>query len=409
MVLLIAGGWFAVTRITSGQTKQPQYQTAQVERGTIVSTVSASGTVEVANITNITTSASGVVTQVYVKDGDTVTKGQKIADIILDTAGAQKNASAWASYLSAKNSLESAQVALLTTQSDMFSKWDGFKTLAESGTYENDDGSPRYDERAAAEFHIAENDWLAAEAKYKNQQAVIAQSQAALNSSWLSYTTSSPTITAPSNGTITNITLAAGMTISSSSSNDTNTTTGSRIAVLQYEGNPILTFNVSEIDIPKISQGQKATVTIDSLGEKTFTGHVLTVDRIGTVSSNVTNYPVTIELDTQTNEILPNMAATANIIIESKNEALMVPTSAVQSQSGVSTVRIMQNGNVAETTVETGIQSDTQIEIISGLSEGDTVVTSMVTNSSQSTGTSVFSGTRGFGGGFSGPQVRVGG
>ena len=158
-VILIVIVLFGIRQLTGNKSTTPQYQTAEVEQDTIVSTVSASGTVLTANISNIASSATGVVSAVLVKDGDTVTKGQKIAEITLDSAGAQKNAAAYASYLSAKNAVESANVTMLTLQSDMFSKWDDFKILAEGDLYENSDESPRYDQRNLPEFKIAENDW----------------------------------------------------------------------------------------------------------------------------------------------------------------------------------------------------------------------------------------------------------
>lgn len=57
---------FSITR--SRQTDDVQYQTATAERGNIVSTVSASGSVLSSNYTNVTTSATGIVTKIYVQD-----------------------------------------------------------------------------------------------------------------------------------------------------------------------------------------------------------------------------------------------------------------------------------------------------------------------------------------------------
>ncbi|MEW5857640.1 MAG: efflux RND transporter periplasmic adaptor subunit [Cyanobacteriota bacterium] len=119
IVTILGIGWFTYLRAVSGR-RLPQFQTARVERGTIISTVSASGSVLTANIVNITTQASGVVKAVYVKDGDKVIAGGKIAEIALDKEGQQKNASNWSSYLSAKTSVDSANVSLYTLQSAMF-------------------------------------------------------------------------------------------------------------------------------------------------------------------------------------------------------------------------------------------------------------------------------------------------
>src|SRR5258706_16013638 len=83
-------------------TKAAQYTIAQVTRGTIVSTVSESGQVVASNRVEITSQASGVINHVYVKDGDTVTAGETIADMTLDTDGAKNQAQTYPSYLAAQ-------------------------------------------------------------------------------------------------------------------------------------------------------------------------------------------------------------------------------------------------------------------------------------------------------------------
>ncbi|MCX6705867.1 MAG: hypothetical protein NTV24_02050, partial [Candidatus Woesebacteria bacterium] len=123
-----------------------------------------------------------------------------------------------------------------------------------------------------------------------------------------------------------------------------------------------------------------------------------TIDRIGTVSSNVTSYTVNIKLDTKSLDILPNMAATADIIIATKVDTLIIPTSALTTQNGQSVAKTLKNGTQVEVPVEIGISGNSDIEIVSGLTEGETVITGTVSNTSTSTTTrSVFS-TGGFGG-----------
>src|SRR3990172_1746173 len=104
VILAVMGIW----KLTSGNGKGVTYQTSKIEKGTIVSSVSASGHVLTTNILSITTETSGVVKQVYIKDGDKVYAGQKLAEITLDTAGLEKNAQAYASYISALNGVNSS-------------------------------------------------------------------------------------------------------------------------------------------------------------------------------------------------------------------------------------------------------------------------------------------------------------
>ena len=369
-----------------------QIQTQKVEKGMIVASVSASGTILTANLLNVTTSSSGIVSKVFVKDGDKVYKGQKIAEITLDSDGAKKYQSAYSSYLSAKNSLESAKISIWTLQSAEFAANQKFINDAVARNLTTD--NPIYIQQYA--------DWKAAEAKYLNQANVIAQSEASLANALLEFQNSSPFVYAPASGVISSITLAEGMSISSGG------TSALRVAVVEFEGLPLSSFNFSEIDVSKIKQGQAATVKIDALGDKTFTGKVVTVDRVGTISSGVTNYPVIIRFDSKIPESLPNMSTSANIIIATKDNVLLVPSSAVQNQAGQNVIRVIREGKEETVSVEVGISSDTQTEIISGVSEGDEVVTGTISTGSTGTakGTSVFGGGLRFEGGGAGGFIR---
>lgn len=371
VVVLLFLAIFIIWRSLGGKKQEPRLQTAPVERGMIVSSVSVSGQVLIANIAEVTSKASGLVEKLYVSDGDWIAAGQKIMKIRLDQGGKQNKAQAYSSYLSAKNSLESAKATQYSLQATMFDKWDTFRELAESDSYDTPE------ERALPEFHIPEKEWLAAEAKYKNQQAVISQGQAAVNNAWLSYQTTSSEITAPVSGTITGFAFAEGMTIGSQSTT-TGTRTSQRVAAIKSEGTPMASFNLSEIDVSQVSAGQKATITLDSMADKTFTGKVVSVDRVGMVISGVTNYPVIIQLDTGSDQILPNMTATAEIIIEAKENVLWVPPQAISTQAGQTTVRVLIKGRPQERQVEVGLETSSQAEIVSGLSEGETIIVSEI-------------------------------
>jgi len=403
LAILVIG--FVLYKILSPKQTIQAVQTSTVQKGDVVVSVSASGQITSSNIVSVTTQASGVVSQIYATDGQAVQKGDKILEVTLDASGEQKNSSAWSSYQSAKNSLESAQIAKTSAQATMFTNWDKFNKLAQTGLYQNSDGSPRTDERMLAEFHIAEDDWLASEAKYKQQDALIAQSQTALNNAWVSYQQTSPTVYAPSDGVVSSFSVIEGSMInsslSSSSTVSTNSSSAQKIAVIQNESLPIGTFNLSEVDVPKVKIGQKVIITLDSIPDKTFTGHVMAVDKVGSVSSNVTTYSTIIRFDSGIPEILPNMSASAKIVTTIANGVLYVPSVAVTTANGSSTVRIMKNDQEVVTIVETGVSNDTQVEIKSGVNEGDTVVTGTVSSAgSTTTGTrSIFSGFGGGGGG----------
>ncbi len=390
IIIIALVGVFLYTRVSSSSNK-PQYQTAQVTKGTLVVSVTESGQVSVSNKASVVTQASGIVNNVYVKTGDYVSAGAKIADVTLDTAGQQRQAQAWSSYLNAQNSLASAQANLYTLQNQEFVANQKFMNDAVANNMPTND--PIYIEEQAT--------WLAAEAAYKNQTGVINQAQSALNNASLAYQLTSGTITAPTSGTVGDLTITKGMQIGSS-----NTTAGSSTNVSNQQiasistGNPnTVSINIAEVDAPQVKVGQDTTVTFDALPNKTFTGKVIGINTTGTVTSGVTTYPAVIELDSSGGDIYPNMSATANIITKIDNNVLLIPTSAVQTVGTQSTVRVINNGQVTTVPVTTGDSSSTQTVITSGLTDGETVVTGVISGGSSSSSSPFGGGLRVGGGG----------
>lgn len=401
LFILILGGWFGYTKWTQSTGSTIQYTTAKAERDLLVVSIRATGQVYSNNSAPVNTQASGVISKLYVQNGALVKAGDPIAELELDLEAQQKYNQALASYQSAQNAVQTAKNQQLTLQSTMLGKWDTYKELSETDTYK-DATSPN---RSVPEFYISQNDWLAAEAEYKKQSQVIAQAQTALNSAWLSYQQSSPTILAPISGTVSGLSLQIGSVLASQSSSSDNTATSQKVASVETSALPMISLNLSEIDVPKVKADQKATVTIDALPDKSFTGSVVSVDRVGTSTSGVTTYQTIIQLDSEQEEILPNMSASASIILATKDNALLVPVSAVQTQADDSTVQVMQHGQPQIVPVETGLASDAHVEILSGLKEGAEVVTATISTQSPSTQTST-SPFGGFGG-RSGGTVRI--
>lgn len=401
LVVVLIVGWFGGHRIIAARSQQPQYQTTQAEKGTLITSISASGTILTGSSVGITTSATGIVNEVYVQDGDAVTKGQKIADITLDTNSQQKQAAAWSSYLSAKNSQDAAQAKINSLQAAEFKANQTFMNDAVARGLAKDD--PTYIQQNAL--------WLQAEADYKNQAAVITQSQAAVNSAWLSYIQLSSTITTPMSGRVSGLTLTPGSSITSSQTGSESSTSSSHVGtIIAEQGSLEAVVNLSEIDVPKVSLGQKATLTLDAFPGKTYTGKVATVNTNGSVSSGVTTYPTTIIFDSALDSIYPNMAVNATIITDIKDSVILVPSAAVQTADGQPTVRVLRNGQVTQVQVEIGSSNDTQTEIISGINEGDEVITSSAssTNGAGSQGaTSPFGGFGGRGGSGRGGQFPI--
>ncbi len=383
-VVLLSG--FGIWRAGTSKSTSPVYQTAQVEKGTLVVSVSVSGQVSSANSAEITTQSSGVVKTVYVKDGDTVKAGDKIAQLDLDLIGQQRAQQAYASYQSAQNNLGTAKANLYTSQSTLLTEWESYMAKAQNSTYENSDNSPNTSNRQLSDFVITQDDWLASEAKYKVQQNAILQAQTSLSSAWYSYQQSSATIVAPISGKVTGLSLQPGIVINAQT-NSSGGSSSQRIASVKTDAPPTVSLNITQIDAPKVKAGDKTTLTFDAFTDKTFTGEVVSVDTIGSQTSGVTTYPAVIKLDTAVEGLLPNMSAAANIITATKDNVLLVPSTAIQTQNGAPYVRIMKNKQVTEVEVITGLTCDCQTEIVSGLNEGDTFVTA-VTNGSSTTSSS---------------------
>jgi len=403
VVFVLGIGWFTVSRIVGANKQQPQYQTAQVTKGSIISTVSESGNVAASNQVAVPSVANGVIEELSIKNGDEVGIGQNLFKVKA-TATPQEQAAAYASYLGAQNGLNAAQAKLNSLQAALFKANQAF--LTDRGVV-----SPS-DQQKADPVYIQENaNWLQAEADYKNQTGVIAQAQAALTSASFAYqVTQDAIVTAPIAGTVANLSATVGSSVLSSSTNGT-TTNSSPVLVLGNFARLWIKASVNEVDIPKLHRGQKATITLDAFPDKTFVGTVTSVDTIGTSSSGVVTFNVFIAFVSPPSDIQPEMTASIVIQVDRRDDVLTVPTSAVQTTNGETIVRVMKHGNVTQTPVVVGIASDTDTEITSGLSEGDTVVTSVVTQTStNSQSSSPFSGLggRGFGGGGFGGGGRGG-
>lgn len=335
-----------------------------IQKGTVSNTVSVSGQVESANYLSITTSVNGIVKEVFVKEGDTVVKGQKIMEVTLSADGEESLAQAWASYLSAKSSLESSKKQLISLESSLIQAEESFEEEKENNSYQS------HDERVS--YKLAENAYTVAKQSYDLQKSDIEQKEISLNKAWLEYQAQSSTIVAPDSGTISNVVVVEGMDISNSLSERTSFT----VASIKKEGTPIATLNVTEVDIAKIQVGQAVKMTLNSTGDEVFTGTVAGIDKVGTSSSGVANYPVIVKFDEPNDAILPNMGVEAEVILEEKEGVLLVPTSSITTMQGKKYVNVPDGKESRQVEITVGISSTDYTEVISGLNEGDTVLVS---------------------------------
>ena len=134
---------------------------------------------------------------------------------------------------------------------------------------------------------------------------------------------------------------------------------------------------VDEIDILKIKTGQKATISVDAVPDKVFTGKVSFISPFGTPdTNNVVKFPVTIQLDPTDVALKGGLTATADIAISIAANALLVPLSAITTTSAGSFVTVVDEatGKQEKREVTLGSQNLQFAEVLSGLIEGDKVV-----------------------------------
>lgn len=190
-------------------------------------------------------------------------------------------------------------------------------------------------------------------------------------------------ITSTIDGTVIEKNYDVGDTLDTSNAS----TTGIAYPAVIYDMSA-LTFDISvnELDINKIQVGQKVEITADAVEGETFTGVVDKVNINGTTTNGSTNYPVTVLVDGTPEELKPGMNVSAKIVVEDAGSVLCVPVEAVsRGADGTSLVKVAgegaldENGNVVDPSkledrvVTLGRSDDTYIEILSGLEDDETV------------------------------------
>ena len=203
-------------------------------------------------------------------------------------------------------------------------------------------------------------------------------------------------ITAPFNGTITQADAISHAVVSAG-------TSAFRIDDLSTL---IIEVQVVEIDINHVQVGQPASITFDAIPNKTYTGKVTKMDLAGTEAQNSVNFSVTVQLADADALVKPGMAANVTIVTNKVENALLVPSTSIFSDTnGQQYVYLVQNdGSTTMVPVTVGAVSDSSTQITSDtLKAGDTIVLSFASTTSSS-------GGFGFGlGGIRGGAVRSSG
>lgn len=269
-------------------------------------------------------------------------------------------ASAQASFKSAKqgataDELASAQAAVDTAQSNLIEAKTNLQTVKDGAT---------------------ETARLAAQATVNTAQASLDEAKRTLESA---------KITAPFDGVVGSVSTFVGQTTSA------NTTVMTLVDTSTLETQVTL----SEVDVSAVKAGQNVELGFDALGDAVYPGIVTAVSPLGTTSSGVVNYTVTIALTNPDPKILPGMTALANIITEQREDAVYVANRAIKTQNNRKVVTMLFEGKEIPLIVQTGMTNSSFTEIISAatqdgtavqLQEGDTLVLNSTTTVSTTQG-----------------------
>lgn len=392
VVVVVSILLFLISGPLLGGNKQSQVSTDVVKKATIIDTVSESGNIQ-SNQLTVYSVSNGVIEELYVENGQTVQKGDKLFKV-RSTASDQDKADAYQNYLATVTSLNSAKSKMNSLQSALF---------VANQKFVNDRGvtNPSTDQKNDP-VYIEENaNWLQAEADYNNQQAVISQAQAAVNAASLKYqTTQDAIVTAQVSGVIANLSYSVGDQVTASMNTSSNTnTTASSVLVIGTETENIVKIQINEVDVNKVKVGQEATVTISAIKDKTFKGEVTRVDDYGTDTSGVITYNVYVKVTNPDKQIRPLMSAVVVIQTTKHENALVVPNSAVKPYKGGKAVQVRDTskpGNQLKyVQVKTGIKNTTQTEILEGVTEGAEVVTSTTSSTTTKSSGGIFGGPSG--------------
>lgn len=181
------------------------------------------------------------------------------------------------------------------------------------------------------------------------------------------------TITAPIAGTVIRKNMKAGDKITAKGSGD------GTMAVIYDLSSITFSMSIDELDVSKVKTGQMVEITAEAAGDAVFSGIVEHVSLESTNNNGITTYPVSVTVQ-DPKGLLPGMNVNGKILLKESKDALVIPSSGLMRGNVVyvkdPSVKEAQGAVPAgfkEVTVETGIMNDEKVEIISGLSEGDEV------------------------------------
>jgi HlyD family secretion protein len=421
LALLAGAVWLVVYELNKGVAS---VQTGPVIRQDLTSIVSASGEIRPKNYTNVLGEGIGKITDIVVKEGDRVKKGDVLLHLENIQPGADVQAQA-ATVESAESGLkvaaanyDSAQATLAQRQADLEKAkldWQrGQQLFKEQLISKQDyDGFKATYDSAAAAFSASQAQLAQTRAAREQSRSNLDQTQATLTH--MRDVLRKTTYTAPISGIVSYIDVRVGENVVPGIQN----AQGSFLMTISDMSVVTAEVKVDETDITNVRDGQPADITIDALPGKMFKGHVTQVGELAILRTSgqaamtettantqeARDFKVVVTLDDPPSSLRPGLSATAKVQTAHKAAVLTVPIQAlaVRSQkaieeaergdSGTVTlaasntdasgaaegdtqgVFVVRRGRAVFVPVQTGITGVTDIEVSSGLQEGDEIVT----------------------------------
>jgi HlyD family secretion protein len=323
LVIAAAGGYAWWTRRTTA----PTVTVESIRTRDLEAVVSASGKIQPKRFVNISADTSGRVVDLAVNEGDRVAVGQFLMQIDPRTlrsrveSGQAALRAAESGLDQARQSVETARVQLQVAQQNLKRQQELWKQQL----------TPREAlERAENEARIAQSTLVEREKQVRTQEVRLGQDRAMLESA--QFDLSKVRIESPIAGIVTRRNIQEGETAVVGTMNNAGTVllTVADMSVIQAE------VEVDETNIPNVSVGQPARITIDAIPDRTFKGHVTEIGNspiqaTGQAATNqqATNFKVVVVLDEDVPEVRPGFTTTAEITTATRTSVVAVPIPAV--------------------------------------------------------------------------------
>ncbi|MCG6494755.1 efflux RND transporter periplasmic adaptor subunit [Kitasatospora sp. A2-31] len=392
-VALVGAVALAYTTLDGGTEKaagKAQVRTATVARGTVLATVSGTGTLVSPTDAAQDFTTGGKLTAIKVAVGDTVTKGQVLATV--DTTAAQQQVdAAKAALTTADANLDKAEAGVTTTTTQQI-PGTAQPSGGTGGTGGNGGGAgggergagvsstPAPQTTTITTTKVDEAAVAQAEQQVATARTNLANAQAAL---------AGTTLTASVDGTVASVTGKVGDTVgggtgtasgaAKSSGASAGSAAPSGFIVLTNPTGMQVTANFSELDSLKLKKGEAATVTLNAQSDTKLNATVLSVSSLpvssgGTGGAAAVQYAATLQITGDTGKLRTGLSATVSVVTGEADNALSLPTAALAGTGGTRTATVVHpDGTTERVEVGVGVEGDTTVQVVSGLNEGDKV------------------------------------